>query len=550
MTETTPAPPVVPSTHTPTLPTTSTVPTTPTRSTTAPTTTPTNDPTNARSAAPNGAARQPLAHDSIPRDPIAENPGAQNPVARDPLAQKPTATDPIARDPGTDPALDAALAHLATLEDLAPDDPVRRRIELAVAAFAKSGRKQRRAERKRERATERTDVFARTATGADDRIDDEPLDEAAAGPRPVGTVPGQRCYVCKRIYSTIDAFYHQLCPPCAHKNRVRRRARADLTGRRALVTGGRVKIGFELVLKLLRDGAEVIVTSRFPHDTRTRFAAVPDHRAWYDRLTVVPIDLRDPGRLIAWCDELVAEGRPLDILVNNAAQTVRRPPESYAPLLAAERAALGAGAFEPVTALAPAMPGDAVPSPPQLVSAAGSLALPVDAAGLVPDPAPANSWSRRVHEIDPVELLEVQLVNVTAPFLLVSRLLPLMRRSPYARRYIVNVSAVEGQFTRHYKAPGHPHTNMAKAALNMLTRTSAEDLARHGVYMTSVDTGWITDEKPFPDRERVARAGFRTPLDIVDGAARVYDPVVRGEQEPGAEPPFGCFLKDYAVAPW
>ncbi|WP_436772748.1 SDR family NAD(P)-dependent oxidoreductase [Yinghuangia sp. YIM S09857] len=443
------------------------------------------------------------------------------------------------------------MAHLASLEDLDADDPVRRRIEYAVAAFAKSGRKQRRAERKRARAAERAEVFARTATGADDRVDDMPLDDSAAAPGPVGRVPGQRCYVCKRIYSAIDAFYHQLCPPCAHNNRVRRQARTDLTGRRALVTGGRVKIGFELVLKLLRDGAEVIVTSRFPHDTRTRFAAVSDHGAWFDRLTVVPIDLRDPGRLIAWCDELVAEGRPLEILVNNAAQTVRRPPESYAPLLAAERAALGGAAFEPVTALTPAPSGVVgVAMLPQLVATSGELALPIDAAGLVPDAAPANSWSRRVHEIDPVELLEVQLVNVTAPFLLVSRLLPLLLASPYARRYIVNVSAVEGQFTRHYKAPGHPHTNMAKAALNMLTRTSAEDLARHGVYMTSVDTGWITDEKPLPDRERVARAGFRTPLDIVDGAARVYDPVVRGEQEPDEVPPFGCFLKDYAVAPW
>lgn len=461
----------------------------------------------------------------------------------------PSAHIPKPHDPAVDPSLEACLAHLASLEDLDPDDPVRRRIEAAVASFTKSGRKQRRAERKLARAAERAAVIGRTATGADDRIDDEPLDESAAEPGSVGFIPGQRCYVCKHHYSAIDAFYHQLCPSCAQENRVRRRARTDLSGRRALVTGGRVKIGFELVLKLLRDGAEVIVTSRFPHDTRTRFAAVADHAEWYDRLTVAPLDLRDPGRLIAWCDELVAEGRPLDILVNNAAQTVRRPPESYAPLLAAERAALGAAAFEPVTALASASVGDAVPLP-QLVAAAGGLALPLDAAGLVPDTAPANSWSRRVHEVDPVELLEVQLVNVTAPFLLVSRLLPLMLGTPRARRYIVNVSAVEGQFTRHYKAPGHPHTNMAKAALNMLTRTSAEDLARQGVYMTSVDTGWITDEKPFPDRQRVARAGFRTPLDVVDGAARVYDPVVRGERNPSVEPPFGCFLKDYAVAPW
>ncbi|MDI2129747.1 SDR family oxidoreductase [Yinghuangia seranimata] len=457
---------------------------------------------------------------------------------------------------GTDPELEACLARLAAYEDLEPFDPQRIRIEQAVAAFTKSGRKRRRAARGAARSAARAAVIAQTATGADHRVDDEPLDESASPAGPVGLVPGLRCYICKQPYMQVDGFYHQLCPPCAAENRARRRARADLTGRRALVTGGRVKIGYELVLKLLRDGAEVMVTSRFPHDTRTRFAAAPDHAVWAERLTVVPVDLRDPGRVLAWCDELVAEGRPLDILVNNAAQTVRRPPASYAPLLAAERAALGAAAFEPVTALtAPAE----LPEPlPALAAGAGSgilgrgsgaPALPLDAAGLVPDPSPANSWSRRVEEVDPVELLEVQLVNVTAPFLLVSRLLPLLLKAPAERRYVVNVSAVEGQFNRHYKAPGHPHTNMAKAALNMLTRTSAADLARQGVYMTSVDTGWITDEKPMPDRERVARAGFRTPLDVVDGAARVYDPVVRGENE-AAEPPFGCFLKDYAVAPW
>ncbi len=461
-----------------------------------------------------------------------------------------SSTRPPASATAPDPALEACLAHLAALHDLAADDPVRIRIEQAVADFTKSGRKRRRLERKRRRAAERAELIARTATGADDRVDDLPLDETGV-PTVIGRAAGgRRCYVCKQPYAEIDGFYHQLCPPCARENRARRRARTDLSGRRALVTGGRVKIGFELVLKLLRDGAEVVVTSRFPHDTRTRFAAVHDHAAWADRLSVVALDLRDPGRLLAWCDELVAAGSPLDILVNNAAQTIRRPPESYAPLLAAERAALGAAAFEPITAPTPLSDVPGLPVSAPAGAAGGSVALPLDAAGLVPDTAWQNSWSRRVHEVDPVELLEVQLVNVTAPFLLVSRLLPLLLRSPYERRYIVNVSAVEGQFTRAYKSPGHPHTNMAKAALNMLTRTSAQDLARHGVYMTSVDTGWITDEKPLPNRERAARAGFRTPLDVVDGAARVYDPIVRGETAPDVPPPFGCFLKDYREAPW
>jgi NAD(P)-dependent dehydrogenase (short-subunit alcohol dehydrogenase family) len=91
------------------------------------------------------------------------------------------------------------------------------------------------------------------------------------------------------------------------------------------------------------------------------------------------------------------------------------------------------------------------------------------------------------------------------------------------------VSAMEGVFGRGYKGPGHPHTNMAKAALNMLTRTSATEMLTDGILMTSVDTGWITDERPHFTKMRLADEGFHAPLDLVDGAARVYDPIVQGE---------------------
>ena len=147
-----------------------------------------------------------------------------------------------------------------------------------------------------------------------------------------------------------------------------------------------------------------------------------------------------------------------------------------------------------------------------------------------------------------MELLEVQLCNQTAPFILVSRLRPAMAASSARRKYVVNVSAMEGQFSRAYKGPGHPHTNMAKAALNMLTRTSAaEMLERDGILMTAVDTGWITDERAHPTKLRLADEGFHAPLDLVDGAARVYDPIVRGEL---GEDLYGCFLKDYSPSNW
>jgi NAD(P)-dependent dehydrogenase (short-subunit alcohol dehydrogenase family) len=136
---------------------------------------------------------------------------------------------------------------------------------------------------------------------------------------------------------------------------------------------------------------------------------------------------------------------------------------------------------------------------------------------------------------------------MTAPFLLVSRLRAAMAAAPARRKYIVNVSAMEGQFGRGYKGPGHPHTNMAKAALNMLTRTSAGELRTDGILMTSVDTGWITDERPHFTKVRLADEGFHAPLDLVDGAARVYDPIVRGEL---GEDVWGCFLKDFEPISW
>lgn len=171
-----------------------------------------------------------------------------------------------------------------------------------------------------------------------------------------------------------------------------------------------------------------------------------------------------------------------------------------------------------------------------LVSGSASLeriaaGTAIDAGGLVPDLHDTNSWIQAVEEVTPVELLEVQLCNSTAPFILISRLRAAMSAAGADRTYIVNVSAMEGVFNRGYKGAGHPHTNMAKAALNMLTRTSAQEMfEKDRILMTAVDTGWITDERPHPDKMRLADAGFHAPLDLIDGAARVYDPIVRGNR--------------------
>jgi NAD(P)-dependent dehydrogenase (short-subunit alcohol dehydrogenase family) len=326
-----------------------------------------------------------------------------------------------------------------------------------------------------------------------------------------------------------------------------------------------------IALRLLRDGAHTTITTRFPHDAVRRFSAMADSADWLHRLRVVGIDLRDPAQVVALADSVAAAG-PLDILINNAAQTVRRSPGAYAPLAAAERDPLPDGPLPDVltfdhisdahpVALAGSLSEHPMPHLPdtlrgadisRLALVAGSAApdragTAIDAAGLVPDVNAVNSWTQRVDEVDALELLEVQLCNMTAPFILVSRLRAALAASPARRKYIVNVSAMEGVFSRGYKGPGHPHTNMAKAALNMLTRTSAMELLTDGILMTAVDTGWITDERPHYTKVRLADEGFHAPLDLVDGAARVYDPIVQGEA--GIDL-YGCFLKDYAKADW
>jgi NAD(P)-dependent dehydrogenase (short-subunit alcohol dehydrogenase family) len=475
---------------------------------------------------------------------------------------------------GLDPdELELCLRVLAEAAALPDEHPHSLALQRASAALFKTIKRRRRSERRAAVTAADAAVTAATATGASGRIDDEALGvlprSSATGPS-AGTLRRARsCYACKQRYVEVDAFYHQLCPPCAERNHAKREARTDLRGRRALLTGGRAKIGMYIALRLLRDGAVTTITTRFPRDAARRFAAMPDSGEWLGRLNIVGIDLRNPDRVVALADEIAAEG-PLDILINNAAQTVRRSPEAYAPLVAAEAAALPGGPLPALRTIGPDRVAGALPAPggetpphwtptPEALSA---LALTVgaaspdriaagraiDAGGLVPDLHADNSWSDHVQDVDPVELLEVQLCNQTAPFILVSRLRAALAASTARRTYIVNVSAMEGQFGRGYKGPGHPHTNMAKAALNMLTRTSAREMLRHdGILMTSVDTGWITDERPHPTRMRLAAEGFHAPLDLVDGAARVYDPIVRGE---AGEDLCGCFLKDYDPSPW
>ena len=448
---------------------------------------------------------------------------------------------------------------LRTLQRIADSPGAVRRDDRFKGLISKIYKETKRDDQREERWRQRVEDIALRATTAMVQIQRDALPAAALPPpdkpntrrlnRP------ENCYICKAPYTEVHFFYHLLCPTCAEYNYQMRDLHADLTGRTALLTGGRVKIGYQTGLRLLRDGAKVILTTRFPHAAAKRFHAEPDASDWADRLHLYGLDLRNIPMVETFARHLLDTEPALDIIIHNAAQTIRRPPGFYQDLLAQEQRPQ-----ETLSIEARQMVRQGAPPPLEfqedaplipILAASGRDILPTDALEDNEERADSrhhNSWLLRLHEVGAPEMLEVQLVNSVAPFLLNSRLKPLLVRSPFARRFIINVSAMEGQFRRN-KTVYHPHTNMAKAALNMMTRTSGQDYADDKIYMNSVDTGWVTEENPAVKRLKIQEGGFFPPLDIIDGMARIYHPIARGitcEEEP----PFGQFLKDFVSCSW
>ena len=370
------------------------------------------------------------------------------------------------------------------------------------------------------------------------------------------------CYVCKEPFTELHHHYDSMCPECADLNWLKRTATANLEGRVAVVTGSRVKIGYEIVLFLLRAGARVIATTRFACDAARRFEQEQDFDTWRNRLDLRALDLRHTPTVDNFCHELLTTETRLDFLIHNACQTVRRPPDYYKEMASHENPSdlspesqqlLGEHTQERALAIYRSPNNVAQLSQLDLLGEGDQGHLfPAgikDGEGQQLDLRDKNSWRMELHEVPTVELLEVQLVNSIAPFVLNSKLKPLMTAVPTPDKHIVNVSAMEGQFQRTLKTTRHPHTNMAKAALNMMTRTSAADYVKDGIHMNSVDTGWVTDEDHFEkavEKEEAQR--FAPPLDAIDGAARVVDPIFVGFHT--GHHCWGQFLKDYAPTPW
>jgi len=392
------------------------------------------------------------------------------------------------------------------------------------------------------------------------------------------------CYVCRKKYTVVHPFYDSMCKECGDLNYLKRYQTADLTGQVALITGSRLKIGYQSSLMLLRAGATVIATTRFPIDSAIRFSKEPEFSEWGDRLQIYGLDLRHTPSVELFAAYIASQYDRLDILINNAAQTVRRPSGFYAHLMENERLDIrqlpnGASGllanhsaclqkldtFGSNTENLPIAwhgnaPGIGIRASAELSQIPYSFDKSLPTQEVFPqgkldedlqqvDLRETNSWRLRLGEIQAPEMLEVQLVNSVAPFVLINGLIGLMRKENTGKKHIVNVSAKEGKFHRFKKVDRHPHTNMAKAALNMMTHTSSLDFAKDGIFMNAVDTGWVTDEDPARlSKLKQELHDFQPPLDIVDGAARVCDPFFDGINR--GKHWCGKFLKDYFPIDW
>lgn len=355
-----------------------------------------------------------------------------------------------------------------------------------------------------------------------------------------------KCYFCNGKIKLRHSFYNRMCVKCGTINITKRNTIQDLNGKIAVVTGGRIKIGYYTALRLLQCGAKVIITTRFASDALSRYRLEPDYDRWKSNLVIYQVDFMCFNDVQKFTHSLKSNYTHIDYLINNAAQTLERPRQFYKNIECMESLMLENEKETNSTKIYK------YTQHPILITNENKNTLhhniestQIDEHGQLLDLRPINSWVKSIEQVSVSELSTVMIINSIVPFFLVQELTPLLKCKknyscgtyPDKVSYIINVSSMEGKFNRS-KTHHHPHTNMAKASLNMMTRTIGKNMRKtHRICVLSVDTGWNTIEEPC-SYDKVA------PLDCKDGMARILDPIFTHLNRSG------IFLKNFIETEW
>jgi len=344
----------------------------------------------------------------------------------------------------------------------------------------------------------------------------------------------RRCLMCRQ--RIVD--YYGVCEACNKLNEDKRKIHANLKGYNALVTGGRINIGYATVLRLLRDGANVIALTRFPYDALDRYKKEDDYEEFKDRLTIYGFDLMYVNKIDELLSFVQSKFDSLDIIVNNAAQTIRKAPSYYLEMKENEKNLKQIE--EKVVNLIESTTIDEKENNNELIISNSKNEL-----SEYEESPNYNSWVAKIDEISVKEMLEVQLINVTAPFLLIGRLKEMMKKSPHLNKFIINVSSVEGKFLSDKKLARHVHTNMAKASLNMMTQSVSSEYKKDRIFIYSVDPGYVSNQ--FPTEYGVSKI-FKPYLTFDDAASRICNPIYTYQNEEKIKKAnVGTFLKNYKI---
>lgn len=353
------------------------------------------------------------------------------------------------------------------------------------------------------------------------------------------------CYCCNVKFNKLHFFYNRLCPSCAEANYEQRFKTLDLKNRNVILTGGRVKVGYATALKLLRAEANVMLTTRFPASALDNFKKETDYNLWKHKLTIYGLDLRNLKAVERFIAYYKSKYNTLDILINNAAQTIKYDDNYYLPIVEKEKQLV-----LQYTNKKRLIPNETpvIEDVKLLANTSQNNHFEMNRFGQPIDVRTKTSWNSTLEEVSMYELLEVNLINQISPYFMIKEFTPLFKNSSFNKRFIINVTSSEGIFSYSKKTIFHPHTNMTKAALNMLTKTSGADYEKEAIYMYAVDVGWISTGAKEVLRKKQFEEGYIPPLDSVDGAARIMHPII--EAINGNTILVGTLLKNYEINPW